>query len=183
MMNKDFLKRGILLPLIFAAALCVFATVGVAKYSEAVAPFENGAEIMLFDSEKEMDSKSEAPKSGDVIGSIKSKGEMKVVYDGGYSLLTDGCLLSDRGAMFGKTGTAYVEIINRNADKFANEMTYSGALGTFNYKKTDEKTLANENEVFLTAPRAEKSVVVYFRERGKIGLSQNYRIIVYEEVA
>lgn len=183
MMNSDFLKRGVLLPLIAAAAVGIISFSFLAGNIDILSPFSNSSEVLRFDYEYAKGRPDGNYQSGDVIGTLSSKDVLITVYDGGYTTLGDGCSLSDKGAFFGENGTGYVEIINSNADKFGDKLTFSGDFGTYRYKKTDEKVLGSESEVFLTAPRAKQSIVVYYRQRADIGLSSSYRAIIYEGVA
>ena len=183
MMSKDFLKRGIILPLVTTVVVAALSVAIIAADSANVSPIESGADVLKYDSEYAKGRTDFNYQSGDVIGTLSSKGELRAVYDAGYTTLESGCSLSDRGAFFGETGTGYVEIINSNADLFGDKLTFSGDVGTFEYRKTDEKELGSESEIFRIAPRAEQSVIVYYRQRADVGLSPSYNVIIYEGVA
>ncbi len=187
MMNNDFLRKGIILPLVAAlvAGIGTFFVMN-ANVSE-LSPFNEGAKILYFDNlktEKRETAAAGSPlKEGMLIGEIRGKDSLDLVYEADYSGLFSAASLSEKGALIGETGTAYIQIISANKDRLGESIEITGALGGGSYKKTDEKTVNNENEVFLTAPRNDKNIVIYYREKGKGGLASEYKVIIYEEVA
>ncbi len=187
MMNNDFLRKGIIFPLVtaLAAGICAFCIIN-ANVSD-LSPFNGGANILYFDNlktEKRETAAADVPlKEGALIGELKGKESLDLVYECDYAGLFSAASLSERGALIGETGTAYIEIINANASKLSDTAEITGAYGNHSYKKTDEKTVNNENEVFLTAPRNKRNLAVYYREKGKGGLASGYKVIIYEEVA
>ena len=183
-MNSDFIKRGIILPLVAALVAGVLGFFATSIGLDGITPFKSESRVLYFDETQPSNDLAidlTALKKGDIAGVLNSKEEMALRYCTDYSNLLTEASLSDRGTYPDGIGTAYVEIINSNSSKFGEEVIFASASGECIYKKTDEKTLKSENDVFFISPRAEKSMVLYYRMRGEGGLSSKYKAIIYEE--
>ncbi len=185
-MNNDFLRKGIVFPLVTALAAGIVAFCIVSANVADLSPFYEGAQVLNFDylkTEKRETANPENPKAGTLMGELKGKETLDLVYECDYSGLYSAASLSEKGSLIGDTGTAYIEIINSNASALGDSLKISGVSGEHSYKKTGEKTVKNETEVFLTTPRNEKNAAVYYRQKGKGGLASGYTVVIYEEVA
>ncbi len=185
MMNSDFVKKGIILPLVTALAVGIIAFFATGNSLGSVIPFSNNSEVLYFDgelSENAVNASAEL-KSGDLLGSVKSKEELPLRYEAPYSALLNECSLCKDGAGINETGASYVEIINSNAGRFNDSLSVSGSFGDMSFKKAEERTVGSRGEVFLITPRSEKSIVVFYQLKGEYGLSSDFRAIIYEEAA
>lgn len=186
-MDKDFVKNGIIIPAIIALVVGITGLLLINSNVVNISPFTNGEQILYFENlspeDKITDEKNpENFKGGEVIGKINSAAVMNLRYKADYSSLAKDASLDEHGVFPGETGTAYIRITNNNKDKIGSTLSVSGLYAS-EYKKTEEKTLSNEEAVFRVAPRARSSVVVFYQTRGSdFGLSSKYKAIIYEEV-
>lgn len=185
-MEKDFLKSGVIIPAIIAFVLGIIGVLFINGNVDNISPFTNGEEILYYEN-LSPDEKLEAKRTdelakGDLAGTISSAGSINLRYNNDYVNMGEEASLLDRGVFPGEVGTAYIQITNNNKEKFSSSITFTGIFNG-KYKQVDEKSVNTEDAVFLVAPRAKSSVVVFYQERGRYyGLSSKYRVIVYEEV-
>ena len=185
-MKKDLLIKGIVLPLCIGAALGVAFFLFTLTSDNSLVVSEQGA-VAYFDSdEKENASSSNNTvdmKSGEIIGKIAfGNDEMNVIYDGGYSSLSE-CISFEHGCTFSQRGIGFYRAVENNILPFdKSEITVKTESGEYRYVYSHSFTASNENAVFSDNSIKGSGIVIYYQEAENYGFDTQYEALVYREV-
>lgn len=185
-MDRDFIRKAVLIPVITGLVIGVLLTVVFSTRVNGVMPFSEGAQLavhdrLTVDEESEAASVNEAPKNGRVGVTINGR---EVVKDADYSLLKECISVQSGSNEFSGTGCRYLKTISGLAGEYNRTLTVEHDDGTQqHFYLTEEFEVNNEQEALAIAPLANSSLVVYYQNRNGAGLSSDYYVIIYEEVA
>lgn len=188
-MNRNFVFKAILLPILTAVALAAIFVFVIGKSVPALIPFGSGT-IAYHDAVSPSDEMVSAdsdysPESNDLIGTLESKEAVSVRYNADYSrLYYDASLLED-GALPGETGCVYIKTTSAlikgiDTDK---KLKLDGVFGKHSYKFEKELTARNEQSVTSLAPDFEKSLAVYCRMSDGNGIKEGFKVLIFKEVS
>ncbi len=177
-MNKSFILKGVALPLICAVLIGICFYFAVSKNAKAVSPVIADVPLAYHDELASGDKK-------DVFATVKSEGEIQLIYDADYSSLLEYASVKPQSAELGETGCIYVNISEINMAKVSTSkplvIEKDGREYTYEYKS--EKLVSSESDALSISPAGEKSLVVYYRVSNGIGLTSDYYALIYKEVS
>lgn len=167
-MEKDFVKKGILLPLIIAAVLCAAFFAVTNANAQRLIPVPGGITVAYHGTD-------ENPEVGTVNG-------LFLLNTADYGKLGDGALLMPPSSEIDAAGCLYIRVTREQLPQISgNTLTVTIGEQTHRYQFAEEKTLSYENRVFAVSPRAVRSAVVYYPVTDGAGLTSQYTALVYEE--
>ncbi len=180
-MFRSFTKRGILLVFITAVILGIILFLFFNKNLAEYAPVKNNIEVAYHDElEKsdEMPDESEITE-GSLVGTLKGNGNLELRYGAEYTDMVK-CASVEEGSL-GGVENAYVRIINSNADKLGSRLEYSGVYGKHIYELEGAQNVDDEAQALhLSADTS--SLIIYYQKRGGVGLTNDYKALIYKEV-
>lgn len=185
-MDRDFIKKAVLIPVITGLVIGVLFAVAFGTTVNGMMPFNEGAQLavhglLTVDEAPEAASVREAAKNSRLGITVNGR---ELVKDADYTLLKDCVSVRTGSNEFTGTGCRYLKTIYGVADKFTQTLTLSHSDGTKqHFVFADKYTVSNEQEALAVAPLFDSSIVVYYQNREGAGLSSDYYVMIYEEVA
>ena len=189
-MDKKFITRVILLPLLTGLVLGGAFTVFMNSRIDEVLPFNKGAVIAMHDG-----SADEAETNEDVADNwhfseldkntpVGTVGDLSLRYDADYSLMDGTASVMPGSAEWGQPGCLYLKILAKEALYFGDNVTVSVPFyGERQFEYVKEYTVSGEQAALSAAPAYDGSMVIYYRITGGIGITSDYGVMVYREVA
>lgn len=185
-MDKEFIKRGVVLPLICAALVCAVSLMIFTKNSDSLSPFAKGGVISYYDDVQPLNEtvSLDGAESFDELESnslIGTAGDVELRYDADYSALNNSASIACGSALPSQNGCMYIKTTYALSGSFyVNSFTLQTSLGKTEYSFYDELTVSSEQEALSISPALKKSVVVYFQTSDGSGLSSDYSVYIFE---
>ena len=188
-LDKDFLKKGVILPLACAAGACVILTAGLSLNYEKLMPLSADSVISYYEdtelSEETADisqiTSFDELEANTLIGTV---GDVTIRYNAEYSALKTNASVVVNSALPSETGCMYLKTTSALSGNFdVNSFTFTSGDTRIEYRYVDEFNADNEEQVLATAPELEHAMIVYYQISNASGLSSNYRALIFEEVA
>ncbi|MBR3149089.1 MAG: hypothetical protein IKF64_02880 [Eubacterium sp.] len=187
-MKRDFILKITVLPI---ALGIVFSIVTVSVFcfkADMFAPVYEGVVLSKYEAAADTSKVVEKPfdeiEAGDCIGTLKGEKDYPIVADAPYHQLDDVVSYDIGSAEFGKAGYVYLNTdinVLRELEK-AIVFRAEGDFEKHDYVLTDTKDFKTLEAVKAYAPKLNKCIIVYAPEVGKIGLTGNYKALIFEEV-
>ncbi|MBQ9227236.1 MAG: hypothetical protein IJ168_00265 [Eubacterium sp.] len=185
-MDFDFVKKVILLPVITGVLLSAVAVLCFSNAVNSVMPFNRDAQLanheaLALPQDSAADSIQNAA-DNEPIGATAEG--MLMVKNADYTLMTDCISVDPSSSEWTASGCRYLKILNSRAADFGTELTVTLSDGTQKYFRfTEEYDVDNETQALAVAPFDGSSVVIYYQNTEGVGLSDNYHLMIYGEVA
>ena len=171
-MNKEFVQKGILLPVITAAVLSAAFTAAMLSKAPEMIPFSNGATLAYHDN---------AGDESCIIGSFKGNTEIPLASYADYTQSASVAQIMEQGNLPSENGCAYIRLTFNNALAAGNDLLLTWKDGEAEYSLETEMKMTDENEILSLAPKGEKSLVVYYRNSNAVGIAPDYTVLIYKE--
>lgn len=184
--KKDILQNAIIIPAVVGVVLAVCLCFYLNSNIQNVLPVPQDTAFAYHDSNadsSEVDTNN--LNSNDLIGHIEfGKSRLEIRYDADYSKYVGSVSMQDGSTDFSKIGSAYLKTTTANAEiiKSENKIIIDSVYGKFEYEKIDELEFENEYQATVYAPKAPKSLVLYYQKSSGAGLTSNYKALIYKEV-
>lgn len=184
--KKEIWQNLIILPAILGVILSVFLCVYLNANVQRVLPVPKDTAFAYHDSSIiDEGENAEGLKPNTSIGSIEFDGtKLNLCYEADYSNLVGAVSFDEESTDFSKIGAAYLKTTSANASliKKANMLNINSIYGSFKYQLLDELEFENEYQATIYAPKASKSLVIYYQNSNGTGLATTYKALVYKEV-
>lgn len=166
-MNKEFVQKGIILPVITGIILSIVFSLFISSNIEKIMPVTNGAELAYYDA------------AGDEVklGTVEGEYELPLYENADYTESVSCAELVSGSSKPGETGCMYIRLTANHSDFAGENLSVSGV----DYKLEGEMKAENENEILSVLPKAEKSAVVYYKVSKGYGLTSEYKAFIYKE--
>ena len=185
-MKKDFLIKFSVLPLIIGVFTAIAAITFFCVHVDIFSFVDEGTVLakheQYADTFESADS-VETAADGEMLGTVKAKESFPIVVNAPYYKLDD-VLSYEKSGEFGKSGIVYLETDNRVLKTIENSISFraEGCFDKHDYVLVSAKNFGSLEALKAYSPDINKCVVIYAQNAGKIGLKNNYRALVFEEV-
>lgn len=181
-MNKDFILKGIALPLALAAAVGIIFFLLLGAGGAKLFPVTNGINLAYYDELNPDDKITDDLQPNAFLGTVSSNGELPLRYEADYSNLLNCASLCRGSGGLGDTGCIYIKIGADNVSKISTSapLIISDEKGEYIYEYTGEKLVNSESEAKSLAPKYENSAVIFYRVTKGIGLTNEYYALIYK---
>ena len=189
-MDKKFFGRVILLPLLTGIVIALVFSAVMNTCIDSILPFNRGTVIAMHDGSGDaldMDEGETANwhlselNDNALIGTV---GDLSLRYNADYSLMNETASVMPASAEWDKPGCLYLKILAKEALKFGDTVTVSVPFyGDRQFEFVEEYTVSGERAALSVAPAYPGSMVIYYRITNGIGLSSQYGVMIYREVA
>lgn len=191
-MDKNFIKRAIMLPAIITIILAIVMFAFLKVNTDFYIPVNNGIEFAYHEKfvksvefeQKDSEVDLSTLKKNDCIGAVKTDYGFSIRYDSDYVNLKTSLSFVPNSTPFGETGFTYLKASNANAKKLkaAKTVTIESIYGKHTYRYDKERSFKNEYKVLTYAPNTSSAVIIYYRDSNGIGFTSDYKALVFKEV-
>ncbi len=178
-MDKKFLRRCIVLPLVTAVVIGALFFVGVSRNVQRLLPVRNHVTVAYHETAPQENTSDDTVAKNDVIGEVNG---LALRYDADYSYLADCISLLPQSSQMDAPGCLYLRVTQAQLPTVSqNTLTVTVGGSTCRYTFSEERTLANEARVLSVAPKAKRGAVLYYPVSDGAGLTAQVTALIFEE--
>ena len=187
-MNRSFWLKNTVVPVIIGIVCSIFAIAFFNANPAVFSPVYEGSVLAKHEATADtsaiVDKSFDEIEPGDCIGKISVSGGVPLVADAPYHQLGEVISYDTQSAAFGKAGYVYLLMDNKHLaalDK-AISFTAEGCFDKHDYVLVGTKTFGTVDEVRAYTPDINRGIIAYAQQKGKIGVKNAYKVLVFEEV-
>jgi len=188
-MDKSFVKNAIIIPLVAGVILSLAFFLYLRANIDQFIPVYKDTVFAYHDTQANTETmvdktERETLRANDCIGYLNTDAVLPVLYDGDYTNLSRAVSFLPQSATPKENGYIYCETIGRVMTDIGKNtpVTFQSIFGDCEYRFLEEKTFDSEYSLLSYAPDTEKALIIYSRKGGEVGLTSQYKALVFEEV-
>lgn len=187
-MDSKFWVKNAVVPVVIGIICSIFAIAFFNANADIFSPVYEDS--VLANHETTADTSAVADKSfdeiakGDCIGKISISGGTPIVADAPYHQLGEVISYDMQSAEFGKAGYVYLETDNKHLSELEKSISFTaeGCFEKHDYVLVGAKKFSSVDAIKAYTPDINRGIIAYAQEKGKIGLKNTYKVLVFEEV-
>ena len=189
-MNKDFIKKAIILPACIAFVLAIVLFVYIKINIDNFIPLLNNTQYAYHDQiaediefEEDENADPSSFEKNQCIGVVRIGKGFPIRYDMDYSNIQTSVSYVTSSVPFGETGFTYLMASNVNAKEIKNAkiLSIGSVFGEKKYVYKNEKSFNSEFRALNYAPASKSAVIIYYRDSNSVGFTSKYKALIYEE--
>lgn len=185
MEKNELIKKSIIISGVIGIVLAIIILTVTSAKASLLIPIPDGTVLAYHDELSNAVKSASNLQDNQEIGVLSTeKSKLNIKYNAGYSSLSDSIIMTEGSNALGEIGCAYLKTTAQNGSEIekSDSISIEGVFGAHKYIISDAFNADNEYQVLSYASGLSSSVAIYYQKSDGAGLSEKYRVLIFEEV-